>query len=211
MKKMTNKKALTKIFVQHTRQLAADLKNVKDFHGQVLAVVEQLNEAFNNGHKVLIAGNGGSATLAEHLSDEMVGRYKTNRRPYPVIALTADSAVLTCIGNDFGYEQVFGRQVEALGEEGDIFIGLSTSGNSANILRAADAAREHGLTVIAFTGKKGKLKDLADYAITTPGDTTARIQERDLHAIHLICEAFEEPALLGGSFHEGPEITPRAL
>ncbi len=202
---------MLQLFAEHTQQLASALEKTADFHQQVLAVVEHLKEAFDNNKTVYIAGNGGSATLAQHLSDEMVGRYKGDRRPYPVVALTADSAVLTCIGNDYGYDQVFSRQIGALGKEGDVFIALSTSGNSKNILKAAVAARERGLTVIAFTGKQGTLKDLADYAITTPGDTTARIQERDLHAIHLICEAFEDPSLLASSFHESPEITPTAL
>ncbi len=179
------------IFAKHSAELHEVTKNLDDFHEQVLTVVQQLKEAYSKGNKVLIAGNGGSAAEAQHFSDEMVGKYKADRRPYPAIALTADSAVLTCIGNDWGYDDVFARQATALGNEGDIFIGLTTSGSSKNILKAANAARDAGMTVIAFTGPSGALTELADYAIESPSKTGARIQELHLHAIHLICEAFE--------------------
>lgn len=178
-------------FASHTEELREALSDTTAWYEQLSMVIQQLKEAFLAEKKVYVAGNGGSATLAQHLSDEMVGRYKTNRRPYPVVALTADSAVLTCIGNDFGFEEVFKRQIEALGCEGDIFVAYSTSGNSANILAACEQAKLQGMTVIAFTGKGGKLKDIADYPVVSPAVSTARIQELDLHAIHLMCEAFE--------------------
>lgn len=183
--------SLQKLYRQHTADLTAALSSLDDWHVKVQEVAMLLKEVFAVGNKVLVAGNGGSATLAQHLSDEMVGRYKNNRRPYPVIALTADSAVITCIGNDYGFDQIFKRQVEALGTQGDVFIGYSTSGNSANILLAAQQAKDQGMTVVAFTGQQGKLKDVADYAVVSPAATTNRIQELDLHAVHLLCEAFE--------------------
>lgn len=158
-----------------------------------------LKEAFEKGKKVLIAGNGGSAAEAQHFSDEFVGRYKADRPAYPVVALTADGAVLTCIGNDYGYEDVFARQVEALGREGDIFIGLTTSGNSKNILKAAKVAHDQGMTVVAFTGPSGALTEIADHAIVSPSKTGSRIQELHLHAIHLICEAFEPDSSQGNN------------
>jgi D-sedoheptulose 7-phosphate isomerase len=182
---------MKKIFAEQTKELKKALVGISSWHQQLEKVVVQLKEAFRAEKTVYVAGNGGSATLAQHLSDEMVGRYKANRRPYAVVALTADSAVLTCIANDFGYEEVFARQLEALGRPGDVFIGYSTSGNSENIIRATKKARDLGLTIVAFTGSTGKLKDLADYAVISPAKTTARIQELDLHAIHLMCEAFE--------------------
>lgn len=178
---------------KQSAELAEVLGNLGPFHAQIEEVVEQLREAYAQGRTVYIAGNGGSAAQAQHFSDEMVGRYKADRPPYPAMALTADGAVLTCIGNDYGFEHVFARQIEALGKEGDIFIGLSTSGASKNVLLAAEQARKQGMTVIALTGSKGKLRDVADFAITVPSSTTARIQEMHLHAIHLICEAFESP------------------
>lgn len=187
------------VFQKHSKELQEVLGNLGDFHDQIQMVVQQLQEAFVKGKKVLIAGNGGSAAEAQHFSDEMVGRYKADRPAYPVIALTADGAVLTCIGNDYGFEAVFSRQVEALGKEGDIFIGLTTSGTSKNILAAAEKAQDMGMTVIAFTGPKGNFKDIADYAVIAPTETNARMQELHLHAIHLICEAFEPKASQGNS------------
>lgn len=188
---MSNYHVTHDLLSKHSQELRDVLGNLGDFHEQIQMAVQQLKEAFAKGNKVLIAGNGGSAAEAQHFSDEMVGRYKTDRPAYPAVALTADGAVLTCIGNDYGYENVFARQVEALGKPGDIFIGLTTSGTSKNILKAAEAAHDAGMTVIAFTGPKGTFKDTADYAVTAPSETGARMQELHLHAIHLICEAFE--------------------
>lgn len=186
-------------FAKHTAELAAAAGRPEEFHKQCLAVAQQMYQAFEAGGKVLVAGNGGSAAESQHLSDEMVGRYAADRRPYPVVALTADSAVVTCIGNDFGYEQVFSRQVEALGREGDMFIGLTTSGTSKNILLATEKAREVGMTTVALTGPKGVFKDMVDYAIISPTEMAPRMQEFHLHAIHLICEAFENPELITDS------------
>lgn len=179
------------VLKQQSDELKKALSDLGTFHEQVRTVYTELKEAFDRGHTVYVAGNGGSATQAQHLSDEMLGRYKSNRRPYPVVALTADSAALTCIANDFGYEFVFSRQLEALGKEGDVFIGLSTSGNSPNILKAAELAKDLGMVVIGFTAAKGKLRDMADHVIESPAESTARIQELHLHAIHLLCEFFE--------------------
>ena len=162
------------------------------WHGQVGRVIERMRAAFAAGSTVYVAGNGGSATLAQHLADEMVGRYRSDRRPYPVVALTADSAVLTCVANDYGFVQVFARQVEALGRPGDVLIAFSTSGESDNILAACLQAQNQGMTVIGFSGRGGQLHKIADRAVVSPATSTARIQELDLHAIHLICEAFEE-------------------
>lgn len=182
---------MTKTFAEHSEELKDVLGKAEKFHRQVEEIAKQLKKAFKDKHKVLVAGNGGSAAEAQHLSDEMVGRYKTDRRAYPVIALTTDGAVLTCIGNDYGYDQVFARQVDALGQKGDIFIGLSTSGTSKNILEAAAVAHKKGMTVIAFIGQSGTFKDIADYVLTVPSETGARVQEMHLHAIHLLCEKFE--------------------
>lgn len=180
-----------KILQQHSQELKAALRNLTTFHSQISEVADVLQTAFDNGHIVYIAGNGGSATQAQHLSDEMVGRYKTNRAPLPVVALTADSAVLTCIGNDFGFEHVFSRQLAALGRPGDVFIALSTSGKSKNILLACAQAKKSGMIVVGLTGQGGPLKDKADHVIIAEAASTARIQELHLHAIHLLCEAFE--------------------
>lgn len=180
---------------RETSELRAMLENTgAEFYAQVDRAAQLLREVFAAGGKVLVCGNGGSAAEAQHFSDEMLGRYKKNRQSYPVIALTADSAAITCIGNDFGFEEIFSRQVEGLGKPGDILLGLSTSGNSKNILRAATVAKSRGMKVIALTAPQGKLRELADVSIESPSNTTARIQELHLHAIHLLSEYFEPHA-----------------
>jgi D-sedoheptulose 7-phosphate isomerase len=179
------------LFEQHSSELQQTCARLAEFHQQVELVVRLLVDTVRAGGKILIAGNGGSAAEAQHLSDELVGRYRADRRPYPAIALTADSMVLTCIGNDYGFEHVFRRQVEALGNAGDLFIGLTTSGSSRNILLAAEEARRRKMKVVAFTGIKGPFKDQADLALVVPSEKAAIVQELHLHAIHLICEALE--------------------
>lgn len=178
-------------FAEHTAELARTCGRLEEFHAQVAAVVRRFEAAFSSGNKILIAGNGGSAAEAQHLSDELVGRYRADRRPFPAVALTADSMVLTCIGNDYGYEHVFRRQVEALGQPGDVLVCLTTSGTTRNLLLAVEEARRRGLTTIGFSGRKGALRELADLAVVAPTDKAAIVQELHLHAIHLICEALE--------------------
>lgn len=188
-----------KLFEAHTNELRGLLGDLETFHEQISHAAEHLHESFSRGGRVFVAGNGGSASEAQHLAEEFIGRYRTNRTPYPMISLTADSNAITCIANDFGFDQIYSRQIEALGQEGDVFFGLSTSGNSENILKAAEAARVNGMTVIALTGTTGKLREIADIAIETPAPkisdvkySTERMQELHLHAIHMICETFEE-------------------
>jgi D-sedoheptulose 7-phosphate isomerase len=178
-------------FMEHSAELQTACTHLAGLHEQVGRVVTAFEAAWAAGGKVLIAGNGGSAAEAQHLSDELVGRYRADRRPYAAVALTADPMVLTCIGNDYGFENVFRRQVEALGRPGDVFVGLSTSGASRNILIAAEEARRRGMVVVAFTGRKGPLKDMADIAVVSPSGKDAMVQELHLHAIHLIGEALE--------------------
>lgn len=185
-----------RVVVRDVRTETDELQNAlaslsPDFFSSIERAARLLRETFDRGGKVLVCGNGGSAAEAQHFSDEMIGRYKKTRRSYPVIALTADSAVLTCIGNDFGFEEVFARQVEGLGKPGDVLVLLSTSGNSPNILRAARTAKGLELNVVALTAQQGELRSLADVSIESPSETTARIQEIHLHAIHLLSEFFE--------------------
>lgn len=182
---------MKKVFEEHTKELAAAASRAGDFHDQVLTVVKLMREAVASGNKVLVAGNGGSAAEAQHFSDEMLGRYRADRPSMPAVALTADTAAITCIGNDYGYDQIFSRQIEGLGNEGDIFIGLTTSGNSANILAAAEAAKKKGMKTIGFSGPKGKLREIVDVSVESPSEKAAVMQEFHLHAIHLIFEAFE--------------------
>jgi D-sedoheptulose 7-phosphate isomerase len=160
---------------------------------QVEQIAVLIRDRVLQGHLLLTCGNGGSATDAQHLAEELIARYRKNRRALPAIALTADSSVLTCIGNDFGYEALFSRQIEGLARNGDLLVCFSTSGNSPNILAALRTARERNLTTIALLGKGGGAAcELADYALIVPSDDTARIQEAHLQVLHYICEVIEQ-------------------
>ncbi|KXK06937.1 MAG: phosphoheptose isomerase [Acidobacteria bacterium OLB17] len=151
-----------------------------------------ISETFASGGKVLICGNGGSAADAQHIAAEFVGRYETERIALPAIALTTDTSALTALANDYDFERIFARQVEALGRSGDCLIAISTSGNSPNVLAAVMTARSRGMKVIGFTGSKGKrLAGLSDIAIMVPSERTARIQEGHITAAHIICELID--------------------
>ncbi|HVY00782.1 MAG TPA: D-sedoheptulose 7-phosphate isomerase [Pseudorhodoplanes sp.] len=155
--------------------------------------------AFRRGDKLLIAGNGGSAADAQHIAAEFLSRFKFDRAPLPAIALTTDSSNLTAIGNDYGFERVFERQVRGLGRKGDVFIGITTSGRSPNILAALKAARETGLTAIGFTGMPGAgMSALCDLTLVAPSEETALIQQIHITAAHAICEAVERELFAGG-------------
>ncbi len=150
-------------------------------------------EALQRGNKILLFGNGGSAADAQHIAAELTGRYKTNRRALPAIALTTDTSALTAIGNDFGYEIVFQRQVEALANEGDVLIGISTSGNSDNVLRALYLGRKMGCKTIGLSGKGGgNMHKFSDVNIIIPSDNTPRIQEMHILIGHIICQAIDD-------------------
>ncbi|WP_293443675.1 D-sedoheptulose 7-phosphate isomerase [Persephonella sp.] len=144
------------------------------------------------GNKVLICGNGGSAADAQHFAAEIVGRFEKERKGYPAIALTTDTSALTAIGNDYGFEHIFSRQVEALGKKGDILIGISTSGNSQNVINAVKVAKNMGIFTVGFLGKDGgKLKEIVDTAFIVNHQKTARIQEVHLTLEHAICNIID--------------------
>ncbi|MCU1252912.1 MAG: sugar isomerase [Edaphobacter sp.] len=158
----------------------------------LVLIAELTARAMQSGHKLLVAGNGGSAADAQHLVAEFVVRLTDNRPALRAIALTTDSSILTACANDFGFDQIFARQIEALGQPGDIFLGISTSGNSPNILRALEQARKSGLTTIGFTGSGGgKMRDLCDHNIIIPSAVTMNIQESHLALEHIFCLAVE--------------------
>jgi len=149
-------------------------------------------EAFRNGGKVVLFGNGGSAADAQHVAAELVNRFLMERKPLPTLALTTDSSVLTAMANDLGFDCVFARQVQALVRPGDVVVGLSTSGNSENVLQGLRAARACGATTVGLTGRDGgRLKDVADVCFRAPSDNTPRIQEAHITVLHAICEAVE--------------------
>src|SRR3989338_247370 len=168
------------------RKFSAEEKNIEAAAKQILIVL-------TDGRKLLICGNGGSAADSQHMAAEFVGRYKKERKGLPAIALTTDSSILTAWSNDYTYETIFERQVESLAKKGDVLIGLSTSGNSKNVIKAMEKGKELGTINISLTGKKGgKLKETSDININVESDNTPRIQECHLLAYHIICELVEE-------------------
>ncbi|MDO7788440.1 D-sedoheptulose-7-phosphate isomerase [Desulforamulus aquiferis] len=163
-------------------------------------VAKRIIDAYRIGNKVIIAGNGGSAADAQHIAGELVSRFYFDRPGLPAIALTTDTSILTAIGNDYGYDNLFARQIQANGVKGDIFIGISTSGNSKNILKALDECRKKEITSIVLTGLTGgKMFGNCDYIIRVPSSETPRIQEVHILLGHIICSVVEE-ALFGKGF-----------
>jgi D-sedoheptulose 7-phosphate isomerase len=160
---------------------------------KIVDAANVIAESLKSGGKVLLFGNGGSAADAQHLAAEFVGRFVLERGPLPGIALTTDSSILTAVGNDYGFDQVFVRQVLALGRPGDVAIGISTSGNSPNVIKAVQAAAERGLRTIGLAGRDGgALAKAVEIAITVPSKNTARIQECHIAVGHVLCELVEE-------------------
>lgn len=161
----------------------------------IARAIELMFTALSNGNKILACGNGGSAADCQHFAAELVGRFERERLPLPALALTTDTSILTAVGNDYSYQDIFTKQVQAFGQPGDILLALSTSGNSANVLAAVDAALERDMRVIAMTGKGGgaigkRLTD-ADVHLCVPHDRTARIQEVHLLTIHCLCDGID--------------------
>jgi len=178
--------------------IAVKRQFLRDHIEPLQVVLDVIAAAFRDGHKLLLFGNGGSAADAQHIAAEFVNRFKLERRPLPAIALTTDSSALTSIANDYHYDQVFSKQIEALAQRGDVAIAISTSGNARNVLRAARACRRLGVVVIGLTGGRGgKLAGVADHVLCVAGSTdTARIQETHILIGHVICELVDE-ALFG--------------
>jgi len=172
-----------------------NLANTPEILGKINYFADTIINCIKNGNKVLIAGNGGSAADAQHFAAELVVRLKYNRNAIPVIALTTDTSIITAIGNDFGYDKIFSRQLEALGKPGDIFIGISTSGYSGNIISATTVAKGMGICTLILTGKTGgELRSIIDdpNVIIVPSNNTARIQEFHEFVLHVIAEIVED-------------------
>ena len=171
-----------------------------DLMDLIKEVALKTTEVYKNGNKTLIAGNGGSAADAQHIAGEFVSRFYFDRPGIPSIALTTDTSIITAIGNDYGYEKLFARQVQANGVKGDIFIGISTSGNSANIIEALEECKEKGIITVGLTGEKGgKMAEMCDYCIKVPSNETPRVQEAHILIGHIICAVVEE-AIFGKGF-----------
>jgi len=171
----------------------------------IAQAVDLMFSALSNGNKILACGNGGSAADAQHFAAELVGRFERERFPLPAISLATDTSILTAVANDYSYREIFSKQVQALGQAGDILLAVSTSGNSANVMAAIEAALEREMRVVALTGKGGgaigKMLTDADVHICVPADRTARIQEVHLVTIHCICDGIDV-ALFGGDVNE---------
>jgi D-sedoheptulose 7-phosphate isomerase len=185
---MDNTELLRKALADHQSvmtQLESLLPEI-DRIGQVMRACLQ------RGNKILLMGNGGSAADSQHIAAEIVGRYKRERRGLPAIALTTDTSILTAVGNDYGFDQVFSRQVEALCDPQDVVVGISTSGNSANVVKAIEVAKEcGGITVLLSGGSGGKLAEMCDYKLVMPAKETARVQEAHLFVAHSLCEIMD--------------------
>jgi D-sedoheptulose 7-phosphate isomerase len=160
---------------------------------KIAALAREICRALENGNKVLLFGNGGSAADAQHMAAEWVGRFSRERRPLAAIALTTDTSILTSVGNDYGYDQIFARQIRALGKPGDLAIAISTSGNSTNVCLAATVAREMGLVTVGLTGADGgRLRTAVHHHIHVPHTTAARVQEVHIMIGHILCELIDE-------------------
>ena len=161
---------------------------VKNLENDITTISKICSDSISNNKKIMFCGNGGSAADSQHLAAEFTGRFTKDRKPLNSVALTTDTSALTCIANDYSFDEVFSRQLNAIGNDGDVLICISTSGNSKNILNAAQAAKQKNITSIGFLGKDGgKLKNLCDYNIIVPSSTTARIQEAHIFLGHFLC------------------------
>ncbi|RPJ16308.1 MAG: SIS domain-containing protein [Desulfobacteraceae bacterium] len=163
----------------------------------MISAADTISDSISSGHKVLIFGNGGSAADAQHIAAEFVNRFRIERPPLAALALTTDTSVLTSIGNDYSFDDVFSKQVLALGSKADVAIGISTSGNSKNVVKAVEAAKEKGLFTIGFTGRGGKLASIADMVFAVESDVTARIQEVHITLGHILCELVDRKLFPG--------------
>ncbi|MDO9287741.1 MAG: D-sedoheptulose 7-phosphate isomerase [Thermodesulfovibrionales bacterium] len=182
-----------KILKAFEESISVKEKFVKDNIDAIVEVSKVIADTFNDGKKLILFGNGGSATDASHIAAEFVNRFKKERPSLPAIALNTDMAIITAIANDYDYSEIFARQLKAIGSEGDIVLAISTSGSAANVLKAMDVARKKKLRTIAFTGAKGeKFASKATYAFIVPSDNTPRIQETHITLGHVLCQMVEE-------------------
>ena len=180
-------------FTRTLQRHQAMIERLFDLEPQTTALMQRIKQCLYAGNKVLFFGNGGSASDAQHLAAEFVVRYHKERQPFAAIALTTDTSILTAHGNDYSFDTIFDRQIQALGRPGDIAIGLSTSGNSANVISGIQTAKHAGLWTCAFTGDSGgELKTVADDCLCVPSNETARVQEGHILIGHWLCEALDE-------------------
>jgi D-sedoheptulose 7-phosphate isomerase len=186
-----------KNYIKNQVKLSFETKQAIFENDELLSDIEKVSrlcvELYRGGKKTILAGNGGSAADAQHIAAEMVGRYGFDRPSLPSLALTTDTSALTAIGNDYGYDMVFSRQLEGMGQDGDLFIGISTSGNSKNIINAFKSAKDKNITTVALVGRDGgEMAKLADISLIVPSNSTPRIQESHILIGHIICDIIEK-------------------
>jgi D-sedoheptulose 7-phosphate isomerase len=185
---MNNSELLRKALADHQSVMT----QLESLLPEIDRIGQMMRACLQRGNKILLMGNGGSAADSQHIAAEIVGRYKRERRGLPAIALTTDTSILTAVGNDYGFDQVFSRQVEALCDPQDVVVGISTSGNSANVVKAIEVAKQIGaITVLLSGGSGGKLAEMCDYKLVMPAKETARVQEAHLFVAHSLCEIMD--------------------
>ncbi|HWV55138.1 D-sedoheptulose 7-phosphate isomerase [Pseudorhodoplanes sp.] len=171
---------------------AKNFEALSELEGVVQTAIASVGDALRRGNKIIFCGNGGSAADAQHLAAELVGRYLMEREPLPALALTVDTSALTAIANDYSFDEVFARQLRGLGQQGDVLVAISTSGNSKNVLRAIEVARDKGIVTIGLTGQSGgQMRQLCDICVCVPSDRTNHIQEMHIAIGHAICGQVE--------------------
>lgn len=186
--------------VKNSYEVKQEIYNNKELMSLIQEVCTKTIEVYKSANKTLIAGNGGSAADAQHIAGEFVSKFYFDRPGLASLALTTDTSIITAIGNDYGYEKLFSRQVQANGVKGDMFIGISTSGNSANVVEALKECKEKGIITVGLTGASGgKMAELCDYCIKVPSNETPRVQEAHILIGHIICAVVEE-AIFGKGF-----------
>ncbi len=185
--------------VKKSYETKQEIYNNDELLNKIVEVAQKCVALYKTDKKTILAGNGGSAADAQHIAAELVGRYGFDRPSIPSLALTTDTSCLTAIGNDYGYEQIFSRQLEGMGQAGDIFIGISTSGNSLNIIKAFESAKKKDIYTVALVGRDGgKMATMADASIIIPSDSTPRIQESHILIGHILCDIIEKEIFADG-------------
>jgi D-sedoheptulose 7-phosphate isomerase len=197
---MDNRRLVNDRMQEHLQSISL-LKSNNEIFDLILKISDVLIQCFQKGNRVYFCGNGGSAADAQHLAAEFSGRFYIDRKRLPAEALHCNTSYLTAVANDYSYDMIYSRLLESISRQGDILVGISTSGNSANILNAFNVCKEKGVTTIAFTGYKGgKMREIADYNLIVPSDDTPRIQEAHIMLGHIVCEIVEV-SIFGNSIH----------
>jgi D-sedoheptulose 7-phosphate isomerase len=199
---------LVKARLETSAQVKAEMARDPATVELLAEIAARIVASLRSGGKVLICGNGGSAADAQHIAAELVGKFYLVRAPLPAVSLTTNTSSITAVGNDFSFDDIFVKQMRGLGRPGDVAIGISTSGNSENVIRALDAAREDGLVTVAFTGKKGgRMVERVDLCLRIPSDDTPRIQEGHITAGHIVCELVEAAMFRKEPAEDDDEVT----